>query len=490
MFYLCLHKCFKIKINKKNIIPLKKNFFYFILLIFIHNLNGQVLEMDSLTVSRFGKVYIYKQPGIPGNIIILISGYSGWRSKVVDYAKSFAEKNTIVIGVDILTYYSQLRPRREDCYLIAPDFVELATSVERKYNFAGYIPPVIMGYSSGATLVYGILAQARPDAFIGGISLGFSPDIELPRKLCQTNGLTENVTTEGKSYRLHPDSRLGNHWIVLQGKKDKICNYDSVADFVKKTVDAELITLPETSHDFSKLSDFMPQWKEAYNRILSKYISVEVENVKTKEFTNIPYNIIKEKTQVKNAPIALLFSGDGGWFGFEQNIAEKLGAYGIPTIGIDTKKYFWNRKTPEKTASDMAEMLNFYGHEWGKSQFIIIGYSQGAEIVPFLVTHFPDPLKSRVISAVMLSPATTTDFDIHITNMLGLGNRQNTYNVIGEINKMPKTNTLCIFGEGEKTTVPGLLKGTSVKISFIPGDHHYHGNAALIVKTMKDSNIF
>ena len=42
----------------------------------------------------------------------------------------------------------------------------------------------------------------------------------------------------------------------------------------------------------------------------------------------------------------------------------------------------------------------------------------------------------------------------------------------------------------ERTPVPGLLKDTSVKISFIPGDHHYHGNAALIVKTMKDNNVF
>ena len=476
--------------NKKHIISLRKIFFYFILLICLKDINGQVLERDSLTYPRFGKIFIYKQPGIPDNIIILISGDSGWKSEVVEYAKSFADKNTIVIGVDISIYYSQLRPRREDCFLVAPDFVELATAVERKYSFAGYIPPVITGYASGATLVYGILAQARPDAFIGGISLGFSPDIELPKKLCQTNGLTENVTVLGKSYHLHPDSRLGNHWIVLQGEKDKISNYDSVAAFVKKTVDAELITLPETSHNFSKPADFMPQWKEAYNRILSKYLSAEVENIKTKEFTNISYNIIKEKIQVRNAPVALLFSGDGGWFGFEQNIAEKLGAYGIPTIGIDTRRYFWNRKTPEKTASDMAEMLNLYGNEWGKNRFIIIGYSQGAEIVPFLITHFPDELKLKVISAVMLSPATTTDFDVHITNMLGMGNWQNTYNVIDEINKMPKINALCIFGEGEKTIVPGLLKGTSVKISFIPGDHHYHGDAALIVKTMKDNNIF
>jgi type IV secretory pathway VirJ component len=482
---------FKLTMNNQSSLTLKKILFSLVFSTFIlTNFNGQVVLSDSLNVARFGKVFIYKQSGLPRNIAIMISGDAGWKYGVLEFAKSFAEKNIVVIGVDILRYYRELRSRKNECYMVAPDFVELATAVERKYNFRGYIPPVIMGYSSGATLVYGILAQARPGTFIGGISLGFCPDIELPKRLCQTNGLIEKVITEGKSYLLQPDSFLGNPWIVLQGKKDKICNFDTVADFVKKTVDAELIAIPETGHDFSRLADFMPQLKEAYNKMITKYLSDQAGNVSTKQFTDTPYNITKEKIPDSNAPIALLFSGDGGWFGFEQSIANKLGNYGIPTIGIDTKKYFWNRKTPEKTASDMAEILIYYAKEWGKTKFIIIGYSQGAEIVPFLVTHFSDALKSKVLSAVMLSPEITTDFEIHITNMIGLGSRQNTYNVIEEINKMQKIPTFCIFGEGEKTPVPDLLKGTSIKISFVPGDHHYKGNAALIVKTMKDNNAF
>jgi type IV secretory pathway VirJ component len=214
------------------------------------------------------------------------------------------------------------------------------------------------------------------------------------------------------------------------------------------------------------------------------------ENNNDKKFPGIPYTITPATTMVKDAPVALLFSGDGGWFGFEQSIANRLAALGIPTIGIDTKKYFWSRKTPEKTASDMAEIMVYYAKEWGKYRFMLIGYSQGAEIVPFVVTHLPDAMKPHISSAVMLSPETTTDFEIHISNMLGIGSRQNTYQVIEEIKKMPNITTVCIFGAGEKTPVPGLLKSTSVKISIIPGDHHYKGNSELIVKTMKDNHSF
>jgi type IV secretory pathway VirJ component len=218
--------------------------------------------------------------------------------------------------------------------------------------------------------------------------------------------------------------------------------------------------------------------------------AVRSSDAKVQKFSNIPYNITKAKTEIADGPIAMILSGDGGWFSFEQSIADKLGAYGVPTIGIDTRKYFWNRKTPEKTASDMAEILNYYAKEWDKKKFVLIGYSQGAEIVPFLVPLFPRELRSNVMSAVLLSPAETTDFEVHISNMLDLGNRQNTYNVIEEIKKLEKIKTICIYGQNEKSPMPGLLKSSSAKFVFIPGDHHYHGNSTLIVKVMKDNNAF
>jgi type IV secretory pathway VirJ component len=344
-----------------------------------------------------------------------------------------------------------------------------------------------MGYSSGATLVYGILAQARPGTFIGGISLGFCPDIELPKMLCQTNGLSEKVDVTGKSYFLRPDAKLGNPWIVLQGKLDKVCNYSEVADFVSKTADAELITLPDVGHGFSKWSDFMPQWKNAFIRLTENYLKGQPKNDNVDQVKNLPLVITISKFQSKEAPVALLISGDGGWYGFEQSIADNLAKLGIPTVGLDSKKYFWKRRFPEETAADMAKALNYYGKEWGRERFMLIGYSLGAEIVPFIVTRLPGEMQSKIISAVLLSPETNTDFEIHISNMLGIGNRQNTYKVTDEIIKAQVVPTLIIFGEGEKSEVPELLTGTAVKIKKIPGDHHYKFNLPLIIQTMKDN---
>jgi type IV secretory pathway VirJ component len=347
-----------------------------------------------------------------------------------------------------------------------------------------------MGYSSGATLVYGILAQARPGTFIGGISIGFCPDIELPKKLCEVNGLTVTEDVPGKRYLLDPDNELGNTWIVLNGQLDKICNYPAVVEFMSKTKNAELVTLPKVGHGFSKWNDFMPQWKDAFKRLIEKYEKDKPPVVNLDEVKNLPVIITNSKIQDKKAPLALLISGDGGWYGFEQQIADNLGINGIPTIGLDSKKYFWKRRTPEETAIDIAKALNFYSKEWGREKFVLIGYSLGAEIVPFIVNRLTPELKSRVQSAVLLSPATTTDFEIHISNMLGMGNRNNTYNTINEIINMQSIPTLIIFGDGEKTQIPELLNGKAVMIRKIPGDHHYKFNLPLIMQTMKESKAF
>jgi type IV secretory pathway VirJ component len=463
---------------------------FVILLLSARSSSGAIVSTDSLNMPLFGKVYIYNRTTTPKNVVLMISGDAGWNSGLIGFSQTFSEMNALVIGVDILKYFKDLRQRNDECYNVAADFVQLVLAVEKKYEFPEYIPPVLMGYSSGATLVYAILAQERPGTFIGGISVGFCPDIDLPKMLCELNGLTVTADIPGKRYILRPDDKLEYQWIALNGKLDKICSYPAVVEFVSKTKNAELITLPKVGHGFSKLSDFMPQWKDAYTRLNAKYEKEKPPIVDIGQVKNLPVVITNSKIRDFQAPAVLLISGDGGWYGFEQSIADNFANQGIPTIGLDSRKYFWTRRTPEEAASDIAKALNFYGKEWGRSKFILIGYSLGAELVPFIVNRLPDEIKTKIESVVLLSPATNTDFEIHISNMIGIGNRQNTYYTIDEITKLQSLTTLIIFGEGEKTQIPELLKGTSIIIRKIPGDHHYKFNLPLIMQTMKESKVF
>ena len=456
-----------------------------IVFLVIQTLVTAAVSSDSLKVPSFGKVYIFNRTKAPEIVIIMISGESDWKSK----SQNFGD-NSLVIGVDLRQYYKTLKERTDDCYNVAADFVELATEVEKKYDFPDYKPPLLMGYSGGAAIVFGVLAQARPGTFMGGISIAFNPRFELPKMLCQNNGLSESVDIPGKRFLFQPGEKLGNPWIVIQNQVDKVNNYEAVSDFVSKTKNAELVTIPKEVKGSAKRNDLMTEWKDAYGRLIERYEKDKPPIVNIDEVKNIPVVITNSKIEDRKAPIALVISGDGGWYSFEQLISDNLAKQGIPTIGLDSKKYFWKRRTPEETASDMDKVLNFYGKLWGRDKFVLIGYSLGAEIVPFIINRLPEETRSRIESTVLLSPATTTDFEIHISNMLGMGNRQNVYHPVEEIIKMQTIPTLIIFGDGEKTQVPELLNGTKVVIKKIPGDHHYKFNLQLIMQTMKENKAF
>jgi len=71
-------------------------------------------------------------------------------------AKQLAKKGALVAGIDILHYFKVLKKDEEKCYYISADFESLSQFIQKKYEFDNYQIPILAGYSSGATLVYGI----------------------------------------------------------------------------------------------------------------------------------------------------------------------------------------------------------------------------------------------------------------------------------------------------------------------------------------------
>ena len=240
------------------------------------------------------------------------------------------------------------------------------------------------------------------------------------------------------------------------------------------------------SYESRGRSNLKHQSEDSENEFIPKPALTEPQSGDTSVIQVVPTILTLPKGEIKNNKMAILFSGDGGWFGFEHNLSERLASYGIPTVGVDIRKYLWSRKTPESVSSDVAALLEFYSRTWGKSEFIIMGYSQGAEVVPFVFNRLPEEMKQKTKSIIMLSPEETTDFEVHISNMLGLGNKQNTLDVISEISKIKNKRQICIFGENEKTKVPLLIKNSNIEFVYVPGDHHFKGNASLIVEKIRE----
>jgi len=180
-------------------------------------------------------------------------------------------------------------------------------------------------------------------------------------------------------------------------------------------------------------------------------------------------------------PMAFLISGDGGWSDFDQAIGKALANKGIPVIGLDARKYFWNAKTPEETTASMVTTIQQYMHEWKKSTFILVGYSYGACIIPFIATRLTGSIQRSLTGIYCLSPDITVDFEIHLVDMVGIRRAGDLFKVPEEMLKIKSFQPFCIFGDGEDSKLRTRFEASGAKVALVPGNHHYNYKASVPV---------
>jgi type IV secretory pathway VirJ component len=189
---------------------------------------------EKFSFSRFGTVTVYSEVPHPSQVVLFISGDGGWNLGVVDMARTLASLDALVVGIDIVHYVRELEKTNEKCSYPAADFELLSKFVQKKFNYKDYVTPILVGYSSGATLAYATIVQAPPTTFKGAISLGFCPDLPLTKTLCKGSGLLWKAGPKGKGYSFLPAAHLEVPWVALQGTIDQVCNPDETKSYVSQ----------------------------------------------------------------------------------------------------------------------------------------------------------------------------------------------------------------------------------------------------------------
>lgn len=447
------------------------------------------LTEDIISHGPFGNVHIYRNSAPIEGVVLFISGDGGWNTGVVRMARSFAGMNVMVVGIDIVHYMKSITRTKAKCLYPAGDFENLSMVLQKKLKISTYFKPILVGYSSGATLAYALLAQAPANTFKGAIAIGFCPDIETSKPFCSGNGLKYHVLKPGKSIYLDRYEKFTSPFIVLQGSIDEVCNAQATAEFLKGLKNTEMITLPKVGHGYSVQSRWMPQMKEALKKIINttsfgaSTTIAPIVGVNTNVIAHLPLVFLKG-SDAPTKPLALLISGDGGWTDFDNSIAETLVQNGISCIGFDTQKYFWEPKSPDATAKDVVLALEYYMLHLKKSKIIMLGYSFGADVIPFITNRLPQELKSKVLLTAMLSPDDNTDFEVTLSSMLDISS-EGKYNVINEVRKINTGKKLCIFGKDEDAEeLEKSFKLSGADILSVNGGHHYDDNFGLIVSSV------
>jgi len=449
----------------------------------LSGLKGMAVPVDSMKYGVFGSVLVFHPSKTPNSVVLFVSGDGGWDRVSAEMVKIIVDKGALVAGINFKTYANNCKASKVKCFYPASDFEGLSMTVQKKYKLKQYLKPILYGYSAGATLVYGVLAQAPANTFKGVFSVGFCPDIEMNKPLCNGSGLTSHVLKEGKSYYLEAAKHLTAPFIVMQGKWDVVCPFSDTKRYLDSIPTAELITLPMVGHGFLITKNWEPQFSVAYQKIVREQSYTQklaAQNQLLQSQQLVPLNsdmpLTLNPTSLKNSlPLAFFISGDGGWTNFDQAICAKLAEKGMPAVGLDAQKYFWNEKQPRETADEITNAVKHYMQQWNKSSFILIGYSFGAGVVPFIASNISGPLKETLKGVFCLSPDETADFEIHISDMLNLGHKEK-YNVISELKKITTLRPVCVFGNDEGVELRNLFSIKGVRVETLPGSHHYNND--------------
>lgn len=216
-----------------------------------------------LELAGLGEVTVYAAKGEAKGLALFASGDGAWNLGVWDMAHAAADLGYWVAGFSTPAFLKTLENGDGECSDASGLLDHVGSKVKTEFKLPGDWRPVLIGYSSGATIMYAALAQAGDTRFGGAMTLGFCPDLIIHKPFCEGAGLTADKQTKppyGIVFNTVPQVKAP--WIVLQGDIDQVCNPPATEAFVKQVQGGRVVMLPKVGHGYSVPRNWMPQYRQ------------------------------------------------------------------------------------------------------------------------------------------------------------------------------------------------------------------------------------
>lgn len=435
----------------------------------------------ALRLPLVGESKVYVPGGRPDRVILFLSGDGGWNRGVVDMARrAAAGGEALVAGLSYPRLRKAALAAAPACWYPAGDLETISLALEKQERFPAYTRPILIGYSSGATLVYAALAAA-PDSFAGGMSLGFCPDLSDVPPLCSHDRFHPKYDSAKRRAEWEPIGEIGAPWEVLQGAQDKVCSAGATRSFMDGVGGARLSLLPGVGHGYGNPA----KWGEAFDRGLGEILHASDASraaPKPKRAASDPD--LEAELESLDLPLELrlverprgfffFISGDGGWSNLDRAVVDALAEHGISTVALNTLKYFWNEKPPERVAADL-ERLVATCRPSGLPLFAG-GYSFGAEVMPVVLDR--SEFAGRFAGLILVGPGPNASFEVSVLDWIRTKEKPTPHKVVDHARALGPLPLLCVSGEKEDESIcPALRAGAGVEVVTLPGAHHFGGD--------------
>ena len=436
-------------------------------------------------------IHLVHPQDAPKGLVLYLPSARGWDPAAASRARELADQGHLIAGIDWRPPTPERTPAPDQagqppsCLDLGEDLTRLAQWLGQRETLPKDALPILLGESEGAALIYGALLQSPRRRFHAAVTLDFCPRWPVAQPPCRRAELTDESLTGD---RFRPAARVPNAWFAFTDAADPACPAGATAAFVTQVGNARLATgapgAPPAQTAGEALSPLASifQWLDPRIPDQVGVVSAQADTA------GLPLVEVRAP-QEDPSTFAVMLSGDGGWAALDRGLSARLAAAGISTVGWDSLSYFWTARSPAESARDLARVIRHYLEAWHKERVILMGFSYGAEVLPFMVNGLPDDVRPRVTLAILLSVGRTAMFQFHLSDWFDVGRGADARPVLPQVQALAWTQRLCIYGEDDANSLCPDLTGQGVEVKKVPGNHHfdedYPGVANLILEAAR-----
>jgi type IV secretory pathway VirJ component len=390
--------------------------------------------------------------GPASGVVAVVSAPEGWAGDEEALADALRRSGLAVIGIDLADLLEAIASREEDCVYLVADIERLSHQIQRATDASDYHAPIVAGVGIAGGLALDLVAQS-PAATIGGIVVTDpAVAVHLAKPLC--TAATHTDGPGGSTYALPTGPAVEPVSIGLSADAPAPVR-DRVAAFAASATNVTVVegAAPSVAGLEERIRD--------------------MARAGAGGAAGLP--VVELPATPSHDTLAIVLSGDGGWRDLDKTIGGILQSEGVPTLGLDSLRYFWSKRTPAGTAHDLGALIRDYTARWNVANVALVGYSFGADVLPDTILALDPDVRARLRQVSLLGLSPQADWEITVSGWLGSASGDATATGPA-LARLPPALIQCIYGTAETDSPCPGLAGSGAEVIATKGGHHFDGN--------------